>query len=378
MKAIINGKIIQENSILENKVLVFDEKILNICDEVPNDCELIDAKGMYISPGLIDIHIHGSKGCDTMDSTLKAINTMGSSLAESGVTGFLPTTMAMDKESIFKAFETVKRSMNNYNDGAKPLGVHMEGPFINNKYKGAQNPEYIVKPSLEYIKDYQDIIKIISYAPEVDENLEFTKQIKENTDIVLSICHSNLTYKEAKLAIENGVSNITHLFNAMTPLNHREPGVVGAAFLSDVYCEIIADKIHVNKDVFQLVLNNKGKEKVILVSDSMRAASMEDGEYELGGQTVYVKDNSARLESGVLAGSVLTLNKAVINFFENTNLSINEAIHLASLNPAKSINIDKTKGSLEIGKDADIAIFDENMNCHLTIVEGQIVYNKIN
>ena len=376
MKAIINGKIVQKDGILENKILVFDKHILDICDSAPENCEIIDAKGMYVSPGLIDIHIHGSKGSDVMDNTVEAINTISSSIASNGVTGYLPTTMSMNKDKIQNAFKAIEEAVNSENKGAKILGIHVEGPFININYKGAQNAKFIVKPDFDLIKDYTDLIKIISYAPEVDENLEFTKKVKRETDIVLSICHSNATYNEVKASVECGVSNITHLFNGMSPFTHREPGVVGAALISDVYCEIIADKIHVSKDVFQIVLNNKGKEKVVLITDSMRAASMEDGEYELGGQTVYVKDNSARLENGSLAGSVLTLNNAVYNFLENTNLSLHEAINLASLNPAKSIKIDKEKGSLEIGKDADIAIFDENMNCYLTIVEGQLVYKK--
>lgn len=376
MKAIINGKIVKQNEIVENKVLVFDNKILDICDNVPENCEVIDAKGMYISPGLIDIHIHGSKGSDVMDNTLQGINIISSSIAESGVTGYLPTTMSMNKEKIQKAFEVIKEAMTNENKGAKILGVHVEGPFINITYKGAQNSKYIVNPDFNLIKDYTDIIKVISMAPEVDENFEFITKVKEETDITISICHSNATYKEATAAIEKGVSNITHLFNGMSPLNHREPGVVGAAFATDVFTEIIADTIHVNKDVFQIVLNNKGKERVVLITDSMRAAAMEDGEYELGGQPVFVKDNSARLENGSLAGSVLTLNRAVQNFYENTKLELHEAINLASLNPAKSINVDDKKGSLEIGKDADIAIFDDNMNCYLTIVEGQLIYKK--
>lgn len=376
MQAIINGKIVHKDGILENKVLIFDSKIIDICDNVPDNCQIIDAKGMYISPGLIDIHIHGSKGSDVMDNTVEAINTISSSIATSGVTGYLPTTMSMKKERIQNAFIAIKDAINTENKGAKILGIHVEGPFININYKGAQNANFIVKPDFDLIKDYTDLIKIISYAPEVDENLEFTKKVKEETDIVLSICHSNAKYAEAMESINCGVSNITHLFNGMSPLTHREPGVVGAALASDVYCELIADKIHVSKDVYQIVLNNKGKEKVVLITDSMRAASMEDGEYELGGQPVFVKGNSARLENGSLAGSVLTLNKAVYNFFENTKLSLHEAINLASLNPAKSINIDKDKGSIEVGKDADIAIFDENMNCYLTIVEGQLVYKK--
>lgn len=254
----------------------------------------------------------------------------------------------------------------------------MEGPFINEKYKGAQNPKYIHKPSFDFIKDYTDIIKIISYSPETDTNFEFTKKIKQETDIVLSICHSDATYNIGKEAKNLGVTNITHLFNGMTPLNHREPGIVGLGLTSDMYCELIADKIHINKELFQFVIDSKGKDKLVLITDCMRAGCMPDGEYDLGGQIVYVKNNSARIENGSLAGSVLTLNKAVHNFKESTNLNIYEAINLASLNPAKSIKVDDKKGSLEIGKDADIAIFNENMDCLATIVEGNLIYNNIN
>lgn len=378
MKSIINGKIVLKDCVLENKVIVFDKHIIDICDEVPNNCEVIDAKGNYVSPGLIDIHIHGCKGFDTMDEDECAVEVISKGVAENGVTSFLPTTMTMSPNRIYKAFDNIKRAKNKNIEGSNILGAHMEGPFINEKYKGAQNPKYIHKPSFDFIKDYTDIIKIISYSPETDTNFEFTKKIKQETDIVLSICHSDATYNIGKEAKNLGVTNITHLFNAMTPLNHREPGIVGLGLTSDMYCELIADKIHINKELFQFVIDSKGKDKLVLITDCMRAGCMPDGEYDLGGQIVYVKNNSARIENGSLAGSVLTLNKAVHNFKESTNLNIYEAINLASLNPAKSIKVDDKKGSLEIGKDADIAIFNENMDCLATIVEGNLIYNNIN
>lgn len=377
MKAIINGKIIKENEILENKVIVFNDKIVGLYDKVPEDADIIDAKGMYVSPGLIDIHVHGSCNCDVMDKSVDAIKTIGNGIKENGVTSFLPTTMTMSKEDIHEALYTIRESMNIKYNGAQVLGAHLEGPFINNKYKGAQSDEFIQIPNFPFIEDYVDIIKIISYAPEVDKNFNFTKEVKEKTDITLSIAHTNATYEEAISAIKFGASNITHLFNAMTPLNHREMGVVGAALTSDVYCEIICDNIHINPALFQFVLNNKGKDKVILITDCMRAGCMPDGKYDLGGQDVFVKDGAARLAAGNLAGSVLNLNKAVYNFMKKTNLSLNEAINLASLNPAKSINIDDRKGSLEINKDADIAIFNDEMDCYMTVSQGEIIFNKL-
>ena len=377
MKAIINGRIITRNGVLENKVLVFNETIQQIQEEVPTDCHVIDSKGMYIAPGLIDVHVHGSCGADTMDQTKEAIEVISAGISKNGVTSFLPTTMTMSQEDIYGALEVIRLCMNQPLNGAKVLGAHMEGPFINAIYKGAQLDKYIIKPSYQLIENYTDVIKLVSYAPEMDENYSFTKEVKEKTDITLSIGHTNATYNQAKEAFNCGCSHVTHLFNAMTSLNHREPGVVGAALTSDVFTELIADTIHVNQQLFQFVLDNKGKHKMVLITDSMRAGCMKDGVYDLGGQAVFVKDGAARLESGNLAGSVLMLNKAVYNFFKNTDLTIDEAIHMASLNPATSIGIANCKGSLEIGKDADISIFDEEMNCYLTIVEGREVYNQL-
>lgn len=376
MKCIVNGKIILENDILENKVLVFDDKILDILDEAPKNCEIIDAKGKYVSPGFIDIHIHGNMGKDTMDATKEALTTIAKSIVRHGVTSFLPTTMTMDQESIYNALDAIKSLMGYGEDKAEILGAHLEGPFINQKYKGAQNESYIIDPSYEFIEKYKDVIKVITYAPEQDEDFKFTKEVVKNTDIALSIGHSKATFNQATEAINLGARNITHLFNAMTPLNHRNPGVVGAGLTSDIYCEIIADKIHISEDLFQFILDNKGEDKLILITDSIEAGGLEDGEYSLGGQKVTVKDSQARLESGALAGSVMPLNKMVYNFLNNTNLDIRKVVRLAAINPARSIGIDKTKGSIEIGKDADIILIDEDINCYMTINKGNIVYKK--
>lgn len=377
MKAIINGKLVTPNGIIRNKVLVFNERVKEIRDNVPTNCSVIDAKGMYVTPGLIDVHVHGSCGADTMDQTVDAIDLISQGIAKNGVTSFLPTTMTMSREDIYGALDIVRECMNRTLNGAKVLGAHLEGPFINAIYKGAQPERYIIKPSYDFIKEYTDVIKLVTYAPEMDDNYSFTKEVKEKTDITLSIGHTNATYNQAKQAFACGCSHVTHLFNAMTPLNHREPGVVGAALTSDVFTELIADTIHVNKELFQFILDNKGKDKMILITDSMRAGCMKDGKYDLGGQEVIVKDGAARLSSGTLAGSVLTLNKAIYNFFRNTDATFDEVIHMATLNPATSIGVSDFKGSLEIEKDADIAIFDEEMNCYLSIVEGREVYNKL-
>ncbi|MHC1685419.1 MAG: N-acetylglucosamine-6-phosphate deacetylase [Clostridiaceae bacterium] len=375
MKGIINGKLILPNGLIENKIILFEDKIIDIVDTIPSNIETIDAKGNFIAPGLIDIHIHGAGGCDTMDGTIDAINTISETIAKYGVTSFLPTTMTMSMDAIYNSLTSIRKIMNSPLNGAKVLGAHMEGPFINPKYKGAQNHLFIQNPDFKVIEAYKDIIKLITIAPEMDENNKFIKEVKLQSDIVISIGHSNATFEETIDAINNGATHITHTFNAMNPFTHRSPGIIGAAFSTDVSAEIIADKIHVHPKVFQIFLNNKGKSKVILITDSMRAGCMKEGQYELGGQPVYVKNGSATLEDGTLAGSVLTLNKAVKNFFDNTNLELHEAFALASYNPAQVLNIQDKKGSIEVGKDADLIIVDDNFNIHTTIVEGRLVYS---
>ena len=319
-------------------------------------------------------HIHGSGGYDVMDGTLEAIDGISCAVIKNGVTGFLPTTMTMSKEKIYAALESVRVAMSSKAKGAKVLGAHMEGPFINKKYKGAQPENFIIKPNYKFIENYTDVLKLITLAPEMDENLEFIKETRQKTNIILSIGHSSAEYEEAMKAIEHGITHATHTFNAMSPLNHRKPGIVGAAFNSDIYCEVIADNIHVHPAIFKTLKKIKGKERLILITDSMRAGCLKDGISELGGQKVIVKDNSARLEDGTLAGSVLKLNKGIKNFMDNSGMDICDAIGLVSINPARELGLDKIKGSLEKGKFADIVILDEEFNIKQTIVEGKTFY----
>lgn len=381
MKAII-GNIILKDSIIKNGIVIFEKEIKHIMSleefkafkSYNPNIEIIDAQDKYISPGFIDVHIHGCGGCDTMDGTEEAIKTISETVSKYGVTSFLPTTMTMSFESIYTSLEVIKRYMKTKYKGAKILGVHIEGPFINKKYKGAQNAEYITYPKRDLLEQYFDVIKIITYAPEVDEDNSFLNSMKSNEDIILSVGHSNASFEEAYDAIHNGASHFTHTFNAMTPLNHRKPGVVGAALKSNSYIELIADTIHVHPAVFDILISTKSVHKILLITDSMRAGGMCEGEYELGGQKVIVKDGSARLEDGTLAGSILTLNKAVKNMYDNSNIPLYDVIKMVSLNQAIELGIDDSKGSIDLGKDADITVFDRYFNVYLTIVEGQKIY----
>jgi len=378
MKAIIDGRIVTPHEILTNKVLVFNEgKIIEISDTVPASAEIIDAKNKVVAPGFIDVHIHGSMGHDVMDGTKTAISAISAGIAAYGTTSFLPTTMTMSKADIYRSLETIRLLQKENLNGAQVLGAHLEGPFINPKYKGAQNEAFVVSPDVAWVTDFSDVIKLITYAPEMDDQLTFTKKVKAETDVTLSIGHSNATYDEAIQAIDHGCSHVTHLFNGMPSLHHRDPGIVGAALITDVFTELIADKVHVTKHLFQFVFDNKKAERVVLITDSMRAGCMKDGSYDLGGQTAHVCEGVVRLEDGTLAGSVLTLNQAVRHFYEETNATLPEAIRGATLNPATSIKVSDRKGSLEVGKDADIILLDDDFTCHLTLVGGTVVHNKM-
>lgn len=374
MIALYNGKIITEDKIVKDKILLFDQKIIGILDEDQvnhyNVNKRIDVQGHYISPGFIDIHLHGSGGCDTMDGSLEALNTISETILRCGTTGFLPTTMTMEMDLIHQALDTVREAMALELKGAQILGAHMEGPFINVEYKGAQNAAYVLGPERAYIENHLDVIKIITMAPEVQGASKFLNEMKQNPEIILSIGHSKATYDEAMEAIEQGIRHATHLFNAMTPLHHRDPGIVGAVFNSQITCELIADLIHVHPDLFKLIYHIKGNDNLILITDAIRAGCMKEGLYDLGGQPVTVKDGSARLENGSLAGSILTLNQAVNNFAGATSLPLYEVIRLVSLNPARLIGIEDRKGSIAPGKDADIIVFDEDISIVKAFVDG--------
>ncbi len=379
MKAIINGKIVLPTQIIEGKALLFDQKIIGLTDDAAQleNAEIIDAKGAYVCPGLVDVHIHGYLNEDTSDGNQEGLQKIAYGLVKNGVTSFLPTTMTVPFDEIEKALDvsrTLKaESAKDTWKGAQILGVHAEGPFINKSKKGAQAESAILAPDAQRVLKHKDIIKVITFAPEVEGGLEFVRQIKEGSDIVLSIGHTNATYEEACAAIQLGANHITHTYNAMTPLNHRNPGVVGAALTNDVYTELIADTFHVHSGIFSLMAKTKG-DHMVLITDCVRAGGMPDGEYSLGGQPIFLKGIECRLEDGTIAGSVLRLNYAVKNMYAHGNVSLYEAVRMASLNAAASIGMEKTKGSLEAGKDADIMMMDANCEVSATYIAGRQVF----
>ncbi len=381
MKAIVNGKVLIGQAWESNTALVFDDTILALVSESQLEHgdfeEIIDAKGCYVSPGFIDLHVHGCSGADTMDEDEKALNTISMGLAATGVTSFLPTTMTMEFSRIEDALRRIRRSREIVG-GAQILGCHLEGPFINKKYKGAQDEQYILRPDFSLLEDFKDIIRIVTMAPELDGSKEFIEACRLH-NIVVSLGHSNATYDEAKEAFHWGIGHLTHTFNAMPPFHHRLPGPVGAAVESDnVICELIADNIHVHPVMQRILLRLKGQEKVILITDAMRACLLGEGRYDLGGQMVNVKEGTAKLDNGTIAGSTLRLHEGVRNFAKNSGVSLAQVIQLVTSNPAQAIKIDDHKGSLTVGKDADIIIFDANVSIIATFVRGKKVYGREN
>ena len=377
MKYIVNGSIILKDGIIEDCALGFDSKICGITskEQIPADAEIIDAKGGYVAPGLVDIHIHGYLGEDVSDGSADGIKKMAEGIMKNGVTSWCPTTMTVSKEEIDAALETVRSLKFESKDwnGAEILGVNLEGPYINPKKKGAQAEEHIKPIDAQFVIDNADIISLATVAPEMEGGPEGIKKICENCDVKISIGHTDASFEGAMAGIDAGATHITHLFNAQTALQHRNPGVVGAALLRDVYTELICDTFHIHKGLFELVAKIKG-DKLVLITDCTRAGGMPDGEYTLGGQKIFVNGIKCLLEDGTIAGSVLKLNNAVKNVYNNTDMPLWEVVSAASLNPAKAIGVDDCKGSLEAGKDADIIITDRDFNITKTIIGGKIKY----
>lgn len=378
MKAIINGKIILKDRIVEGKALLYTDVFEGIVptENIPADATVIDAAGGYVSPGLIDMHIHGYLGCDVCDGEEESIRTISKGLLANGVTGYLPTTMTVDMAVIRKALEVcrdLKEESKSW-QGSTILGCHAEGPFISESKKGAQDPKYILKPDAAFVKEYADIIKTITLAPETDDNdFAAIREITRDTDVVVSMGHTSADYDTAMAGVTAGVGHVTHLFNAMTPLAHRAPGVVTAAMNADISCELIVDTFHVNPCFYDLLWKLKGR-KLCFITDCLPAGGLPYGEYTLGGTKIIYRDIVCRLEDGTVAGSVLHLNHGVWNVYTHSSIPLWECVNGASLNPATVIGVADRKGSIEVGKDADIVITDENFEVQKTIIGGEIQY----
>ncbi|WP_404454333.1 N-acetylglucosamine-6-phosphate deacetylase [Virgibacillus necropolis] len=382
-----NTRIYMENKIIEDgSIVIVNDKIQAIHHDkvtpadIPQHATVIDGTGKSLIPGFIDGHIHGANGADVMDATEAALDAISEVLPKEGTTSYLATTITQSKDSI----ESTLKNVANYpskSGYAEVIGVHLEGPFIEKSKAGAQPLEHILKPDIDLYRQWQkaanNMIKTITMAPEHDPEGTFIKFLHQS-GVNVSAGHTKSGFTDMNEAVKHGVRQVTHICNAMSGIHHRDIGVVGAALQNaELRAELIADGIHVSPEMMQLIYDNMGSERLILITDAMRAKCLNAGNYELGGQPVIVSTDRAVLEDGTLAGSILKMNDGVKNMLQLSQVAIGDIIEMASVNPAKQIGIFHKKGSIEAGKDADLLLVDETLTIHHTICRGTIAYKEV-
>ncbi|AEB76719.1 N-acetylglucosamine-6-phosphate deacetylase [Clostridium botulinum] len=374
-------EIFLENKINKNScILIEDGLIKDIQDDIK--CESsIDLRDYILIPGLIDIHSHGAMGFDTMDASYEAINEISKYLAKGGVTSFLPTTITAPMEKIENAVKNVADVMKKGVEGAEILGTYLEGPYLTEEHNGAHPIELMRELNIDELKNIlkvsKNTIKVVTMAPEkkgAKESIRFLK----SQGVKVSLGHTNATYEETMDAFESGASIGVHTFNGMRGIHHREPGVVGAIMKhQDAVGELIADTIHVNPVVMEILYKVKGLDGICLISDCMRAGGLSDGKYMLGELEVTVRNGIARTDSGSLAGSTLKLINGVKNIMNATSIQFNKALQMATRTPAKALGMYDDIGSIKVGKKANLVALDKNYNVKMTIVNGKIVFKNI-
>ncbi len=380
-KLLYNARLLTESGLATGWVLIEDGRIGEIGQgtaPIPSDAARIDLQESLLAPGMIDVHVHGALGVDVMDGNPESLRRMAGFYAQHGVTSFLATTTTADPETLLAAVENVARVMTKGTGGAALLGVHVEGPYIDSGRRGAQDATYIRVPRAEeYIRLFDTaVVRLITLAPELPGSEELLR-FALSRGAAVALGHTRASYEVARRAVEMGANQVTHLFNGMEPMHHREPGMVGAALaLDDVYCQLIADNIHIHPAVLKIAVRAKGLDKILLITDAMRGAGMPDGEYRLGELVVTVKQGEARLPNGALAGSTLTLDRALVNIMAATGLPLTDVLLMATRNPARALGLQARKGSIAEGKDADLIALDNRANVSLTLVGGEIVYRR--
>ncbi len=369
-------------TIIGGWLLITDGKIASLGTDLaaaPSSTAVIDARHLSAMPGFIDLHVHGAGGRECMDGTVDALRTMSDFYARHGVTSFLATTWTAPRENIQIALQAIATLQNTPLKGATILGAHLEGPFLNPDRCGAQDRRQIRTASTKEALALLDVgvIRLLALAPEFPENHWLISECQRR-GITVSAAHTAATYAHMQHAISLGLTQTTHTFNAMTALNHREPGTVGAALdFPELNCELIADNVHVHPAAMRILFALKGLDRTILISDAVRGAGLPAGtSYEQDGRIVTISHTSATLADGTLAGSILTMDRALQNFAQAVRRPFEELWQVSSWNAARAIHVSDRKGSLEIGKDADIVLLDSSGTVHYTLVEGRVVYQK--
>jgi N-acetylglucosamine-6-phosphate deacetylase len=356
-------------------VFVVDGKIIQVGSAdmtLPLADTVIDAQKMLLVPGFIDGHVHGAMGYETMDADLDALIEMSKFYAKHGVTSFVPTTWAVPMDIMVPVLENIKTAKETDHIGANILGAHIESPFICMQKAGAQNPDYIFPATPEMAQTLidQDIVKIITLAPEIPKNLAVIPQFTK-AGIVVSAGHTCANYDQIVTAVENGVTSTTHTFNAMVGVHHREPGGAGAALtIDELYSEVIADNIHLHPAILKLVATAKPQDRLLLVTDAIRGTGLSDGVYPIEDRKIIIKDGVARLESGNLAGSTLTMDKAVKNMVKASGKSLEDVLPAVTSNPATLLKIADHKGFLQPNFDADFVLLSPELEVLQTFVGG--------
>jgi N-acetylglucosamine-6-phosphate deacetylase len=379
-KFVLQGKMVRDGQVLDDHVLITEAgKIVYAGPSRGETPDLTHEQG-YIVPGYVDIHVHGSNGYDVMDGTEEALRGIATSLATYGVTSFLATTLTAGLDALVRVLNACKSFTAKARQGAELIGVHLEGPWINKKHKGAQNEAHILTPALQDAQKLLaaggGLVKLVTLAPEHPDAAAVIEYLTEH-GVKASVGHSDAAYEDVKEAISHGLSHVTHCYNAMRGLHHREPGVVGAAMYHDeLTAELIADGIHVHPVAMSILYRLKKSERLVLVSDGMRAVGMEDGYYDLGGLNVRMENGEARLLDGTLAGSTLTLERAVQNMVRLCQVPLPHAVKMASETPARVIGAGERKGRLQEGYDADFLLLDESLNVVATYCGGTKVYER--
>lgn len=382
--ALVGGKIITPFRVVKNGIIIIEDGLISelgkVTDvDIPDGSKVIDISGYTVAPGFVDLLVHGGGGYGFADQSEDSIRNAANYFMRNGSTTLLASLYAKPTEQLLADLTRVAKFIRE-NPSSNVYGIHMEGPYLNPELKGAMNESYLWKPSVESWEMMWEAsegrIKIMTIAPELPGAIDVMRAAAKK-GVVLSIGHSMATYDEIELAIDNGAAHVTHIFNAMRPFHHRNPGVaLGALLRNELKIELIADTLHVHPAVMELLLKLKGASGIILITDSIRAGGMHEGEYEFADQKVYMKDKRAFLADGTLAGSTLTLNFAIKNLIETSNTKITDAFRMASLNGAKVLNIENRKGILAVGKDADIVVLNDHFEVVMTILKGEIAHHN--
>jgi N-acetylglucosamine-6-phosphate deacetylase len=373
IKIIKTNKLVLPGRVDRGAIIVQGNQIVEIKKRIarPGNFRIYDFSGLYVAPGFIDLQVNGGVGIDFLNATPAQVKKVADFYLAHGTTGIVATVITSDLSNMRQALEAIACS-----SAPSILGVHLEGPFISKEYKGAHAEEHIILPSkdalIKIINRHSHMVRLVTLAPELpnaDEVIDYVTDL----GAAVALGHSSATYTEAMRAIEKGIKLFTHLPNAMRGLHHREPGAVGAALDSDVYVSLICDGVHLHPAFVRLVSKIKGYDRICLITDAISATGLPDGVYRLGKLTIFVTNGVARLFNGVLAGSTLTMERAVQNFMKFTNCSLPEAVRCATLNPARILGIDLKTGSVEVGKKADLVVFDENFNIKHVFFNGTLI-----